>query len=280
MKRFRGVKRERILDSSSINSFVNSLVKMPTTVAPTVSSTNILEGIPEQPKNLTASVVNNSTVSLSFSPQSDGGSPVIAYRVVSSPATALFTSSTTSPLTVTGKFASSQSYQFYISAENSNGYSDLSGVSNSVIPKQPVTIFHYSNPTNMTGGWYGQFNAGTVSPTVYASSSDTSLTIYTPWWCDGDAISNNNINLSGVVSIDLIVTAISSSPTYHYSHFVYTNSSGSFVSTQLSNPNNINFTERAINIPLNGSGGNGKIKLNSVNAQGGYVRLHSIKLNY
>ena len=88
---------------------------------------------PATPTVGTATVTNATTVSLTFTAP-DSKLAITSYTATSSPSIALTTSGTTSPLTVTGTFAASQTYTFTITATNSAGTSSSSSASNSVTP--------------------------------------------------------------------------------------------------------------------------------------------------
>jgi hypothetical protein len=64
---------------------------------------------------------------------------------------------------------------------------------------------------------------------------------------------------------------------------LYPNSSGNLSSFAIANPGNFSFTERTITVPIT-DGGNGKIQINVTNsasdASRGYVRIHSIRIDY
>jgi trimeric autotransporter adhesin len=82
----------------------------------------------------TATVTNSTTVSLAFTAPSFSKLPITSYTVTSSPSIALSTSGTSTPLTVTGSFASDQAYTFTIIANHANGSSTASSASNSITP--------------------------------------------------------------------------------------------------------------------------------------------------
>jgi len=89
--------------------------------------------VPGAPTVGPASVVNATTVSLAFiAPTSSGGKAITSYAVISNPSISVSASGTTSPLSITGSFASGQAYTFTLAAVNANGTSSYSGSSNSV----------------------------------------------------------------------------------------------------------------------------------------------------
>ena len=95
--------------------------------------------VPATPVVGTATVTNSTTVSLTFTAPFSK-LPITSYTVTSSPSISLSTLGTSSPLTVTGTFASNQAYTFAIAAVNANGTSTASSASNSVTPVPGPTI--------------------------------------------------------------------------------------------------------------------------------------------
>ena len=128
--------------------------------------------VPQAPTIGTASVTNSTTVSIPFTEGATGGSSITSYTATSSPSISLSVSGTSSPLTVTGTFATSQAYTFTISAVNTNGTSSASSASNSVTPKpDPSFIVSTTSP-----GTYG-FRSVAVNQstnTEYYGSAPTS----------------------------------------------------------------------------------------------------------
>lgn len=94
--------------------------------------------VPGAPAIGSATVVDGSSVRVSFSaPAFSGGSAVTSYTVTSVPG-GLTATGSGSPLTVTGLTAGT-SYSFVVTATNSAGTGAASAASNSVIPKDPNT---------------------------------------------------------------------------------------------------------------------------------------------
>ena len=103
--------------------------------ATSASSSLTPSTVPQSPTIGTVSVTNNTTVSVPFTAGQNGSSSITSYIVTASPSVGdISTSGTTSPLTVTGTFASNTSYTFVLKAVNANGQSENSSSSNSIIP--------------------------------------------------------------------------------------------------------------------------------------------------
>ena len=116
--------------------------------------------VPSAPTIGTVTVTNNSTVSIPFTaPASNGGASITSYTTTSSPSISLSTSGTSTPLTVTGTFASGQAYTFTIVANNSAGSSASSSASNSVTPNvasrpgPPTLTSSSSTSSSITFAW-------------------------------------------------------------------------------------------------------------------------------
>jgi hypothetical protein len=89
--------------------------------------------VPSAPTIGTVTVTNSTTVSIPFTAGSSP-TPITSYVATSSPSIALTVSGTTSPLTVTGAFASNTAYTFQIAAVNATGTGAYSSASNSITP--------------------------------------------------------------------------------------------------------------------------------------------------
>jgi hypothetical protein len=103
------------------------------------SSAGSAKSSPVAPTIGTATATNATTVSLTFTAPFSK-LPITSYTVTSSPSITLSTSGTSSPLTVTGSFASNTAYTFAITAANANGTSSASSTSNSVTPVPTVSV--------------------------------------------------------------------------------------------------------------------------------------------
>lgn len=96
----------------------------------------------------------NTTASVAFTaPGSNGGSPIIDYRVTSSPG-GITATGAGSPITVTG-LTNGQAYTFTVQARNAIGFGSASAASNSVTPAAPTFAL-----TNRTIAASGQANSG------------------------------------------------------------------------------------------------------------------------
>ena len=119
---------------------------------------------PDAPVLGTVSVSSPTSVSIPFTINNGGQAPT-SFTVTSSPSISLSTSSTTSPLSVTGSFASGTSYTFTVTATNSGGTSNASSASNSVTPNPAYAL---SQTYNSSGTF--TMPAGKTKVAVYAFS--------------------------------------------------------------------------------------------------------------
>ena len=131
--------------------------------------------VPSPPTNLSA-IPGDTEVSLSWTiPSSDGGSPIISYRVVSSPGEIISTSITNS-VTVTG-LTNLTSYTFIVVAINAKGSSINSVASAAVLPR--VTL--YSSDCSALTGWdltstpTVDNTFGNPSPSIKIAGATTSI---------------------------------------------------------------------------------------------------------
>jgi hypothetical protein len=138
------VRARNAVGSSAASAASNSMLATTVPAAPTVG---------------TATRTNDTTVSLGFTAGATGGKTITSYTVTSSPSISLSTSGTTSPLTVTGTFASGQAYTFSITASNANGVSGASGSSNSVTPFVPKPVVTGGTLTSDATYYYRTFTA-------------------------------------------------------------------------------------------------------------------------
>jgi trimeric autotransporter adhesin len=105
-----------------------------TSLASSASAATTPSSVPQAPTIGTPTVTNSTTVSIPFTAGGTGGSTITSYTTTSSPSVSLSTSGTSSPLTVTGSFASNTAYTFQIAAVNANGTSSASSASSAVTP--------------------------------------------------------------------------------------------------------------------------------------------------
>jgi hypothetical protein len=97
--------------------------------------------VPQAPTIGTVTRTNATTVSIPFTAGATGGSSITSYTATSTPSIALTVSAGTStPLTVTGSFASGIEYTITIAAVNANGASAQSSASNTIIPNPLPTV--------------------------------------------------------------------------------------------------------------------------------------------
>ena len=108
------------------------------TSAVTTSSSITATTVPQAPTIGTVSKINDTSVSIPFTPGNNGGSTITGYTIVSSPSVSLSYSGTTSPITVTGSF--SGTHTFTIAAINANGTSEASSASNSIQVVQLASV--------------------------------------------------------------------------------------------------------------------------------------------
>jgi hypothetical protein len=111
-----------------------------TSLSSAASSSVTVTTVPQAPTIGTATRVGDTTVSLTFTANNSGGKTVTSYTTTSSPSISLSTSGSSSPVSVTGSYASGVSYTFSIAAINANGTSAFSSSSNSVTPKLPPVL--------------------------------------------------------------------------------------------------------------------------------------------
>jgi len=156
--------------------------------------------------------------------------------------------------------------------------SDIDGVP--AIEEQPgsLTLFNSTTyPDNtVTGGWYTYITGGYGTPVFGISSNGISLRA--PYWQDGVASTNNNIDLSGATSITIQISSSVPDPSYYYSSIQWPTSTG-YTGYQIANPSNYNFTNREITIPIT-DGSVGQFRLVVTNSGDGTLTLHSVVVNY
>lgn len=115
-----------------------------------VSNAFKIIAVPSTPMNVTASASNRSATVSFDAPASDGGSPITMYTVTSSPGGFTGTSTTASPITVTG-LTYGTGYTFTVVATNSVGSSAASAPSNVVTPRDS-SIGNNNSGGNSSGG--------------------------------------------------------------------------------------------------------------------------------
>jgi len=173
---------------SSYSFYLKAVNENGDSAVSSVSNSVTVSTVPQAPTIGTVTKVNDTTVSIPFTPPANnGGSPITSYTVTSSPSIALSVSGgTTSPLTVSGSFGASVAYTFTISAVNANGTSVASSSSNSIIPYAPYLLSQTFNSSGTytvpagknqlsvvvlgAGGSGGGGGGGSYSNDAYGSS--------------------------------------------------------------------------------------------------------------
>ena len=140
--------------------------------------------VPQAPTIGTVTRTSNTVVSVPFTAGATGGSAFTSYTATSSPSIALTVSGTSTPLTVTGTFASGTAYTIQIVAVNANGSSTASSASNSLTPNP------YAIGGTGPGGGIIVYNAGSVLSwgryiEIATSASSPSWTDATTQWGSG-----------------------------------------------------------------------------------------------
>lgn len=130
-----------------------------TTSASSASNSITATTVPQAPTIGTVTVTNSTTVSIPFTAGATGGSTITSYTATSSPSVSLSVSGTTSPLTVTGTFATNQAYTFTIAAVNANGTSTSSSASNSVTPVIPYYAGYLVTSSSIDYGYSTAFDS-------------------------------------------------------------------------------------------------------------------------
>lgn len=157
-----------LVNGQSYSFYLKAVNANGDSIASSTSNSVTVSTVPQTPTIGTVTATNGTTVSIPFTAGATGGSTITSYTITSSPSISLSYSGTTSPMTVTGAFASNQAYTFTISAVNANGTSVSSSSSNSVTP----FAFSASGGTTYTSGGYTYHKF--TSNGTFAISSATS----------------------------------------------------------------------------------------------------------
>ena len=104
-----------------------------TSAASSASASVTATTVPQTPTIGTVTVVSGTSVSVPFTGNT-GGKNLSAVTITSSPSLSLSYSGASSPVTVSGSFASNQAYTFTMTSTNANGTSSTSTASNLVTP--------------------------------------------------------------------------------------------------------------------------------------------------
>jgi len=123
-----------------------------TSLASSASASVTATTVPQAPViTATPTIVSSTSVTIPFT-LNTGGKNITSITAVSSPSISLTVTGTTSPVTVTGSFATNVAYTFTMTATNANGTSSSSSASTSVIPApDPLWIATLGNSGTETG---------------------------------------------------------------------------------------------------------------------------------
>ncbi|MGW9124167.1 leucine-rich repeat protein, partial [Paenibacillus chitinolyticus] len=175
--------------------------------------------VPSAPTNVTATAGNGQATVNFDAPLSDGGSAITLYTVTSSPGGFKGTSTTASPVMVTG-LTNGTAYTFTVVAKNSAGNSAVSAASGSVTPAAPISV--PSAPRNVTAtAGNGQ---ATVSFDAPASDGGSAITLYTVTSSPG------GFTGTSTTASPVTVTGLANGTAYTFT-VVATNSAGSSVAS-------------------------------------------------
>lgn len=151
--------------------------------------------------------------------------------------------------------------------------------------KQPLVLVDYATKSSLLGGftyddcWNPPGTSGVGTTGSYFYSDGNGLSINAPYWGCGTASSNNNVDLTGVVSMTI---------TYSYSNVAYYgNASVSWPKSDgtragfeirgLSSNASLGVTTTTVAVT---SPGNGKIEFGGGNTNGGLFYVHKLQFNY
>lgn len=145
-------------------------------------------------------------------------------------------------------------------------------------PSSSVVVLSPTIDTNnsITGGWTATRAGGTTNPVM--TTSGNVLGLRAPYWCDGDARTNNNVDFAGATSITLDWASSGVAASYFYANINWPTATGEAGYT-LGSPSFANIARNTVTIPVTG-GGVGKIRLRVTNSSGGYVYIYGFTINY
>lgn len=173
-----------------------------TSATSTASSPVTATTVPDAPVIGTATVVDATDVSLTFTPGATGGSPITSYVVASSPSIALTVVKTNNTFAISGTFLPSIFYTFTVTAVNANGSSVASAASNSIAPIPIVT----DNFNRITTGSLGTTSSGTLWQAIKGIWTANNGVAQT-----SDAATNDTLAVVDLKSPLVTVTAVNAS---------------------------------------------------------------------
>jgi hypothetical protein len=200
--------------------------------------------VPNPPTSLAAATITTTSIVVSFTPGTDGGSPITNYEY-SIDGGSIFTAfspvQALSPITITG-LSSNTSYTIKLKAVNTIGASIASSslsVTTASVPGAPTIVFSSSGNTLV----YVYFTLGTNSSSVtnytYSTDGGSNFTPFSP------AISTSPVTITGLTNgtpYDIVLKAISGDLTSDASNTFSVSSVDPSTSAPLINydPSNIN----------------------------------------
>lgn len=146
------------------------------------------------------------------------------------------------------------------------------GITASSGVKSSLVIFDATTGPNSTatGGWHyehwdgaSQVSIGTTSTAVYT---------YSPYWSNGTATANNNIDTTGAVSVTVEVEGTGT--TYGYAGVSFPGGGFTFIA----HPNVYSFPRQTVTLPVT-NGGVGKLNFWAANTYN-YCYLYKVVINY
>jgi len=152
------------------------------------------------------------------------------------------------------------------------GASSVRGLAPKVTTKANLVVFDATTGPNssITGGWhYEHWDGGTQ---VSIGTGSDYVYTYAPYWSNGSAVANNNIDTTGAVSVTVEVAG--NGTTYGYAGVSFPG--GGF--TFLAHPNVYSYPRQTVTLPVSG-GGVGKLNFWAANTNN-YCYLYKVVINY